>query len=493
VLPIAAQRYSIVLRVAYADSGGNLITVVRAADDRNLIPTVQAAAREVRRRLGERRDAIAANTPLVQVATPSFPAYRKYVEAVGLSEQGEVATSNRLLQEALALDTGFASAWATIASNYLTMHNLDSAGLALAQALKRPTRLNDAQRYRLLADADYTQRYDIPGALRWYDLLLQIAPASISGHNNRATLLYSLGRYEEALRGFRRTEELEPFGPEQAQIEIFNQTVTLLALGRDVEAATIAGKLRGRFSAYAAELLATYRGDWSAAERQATKLTEDPSTPSWLRVPAVTMRAGALAARGAVTAATDQLRAAAVADAPVRPWFCNAVLLLAAASGHKPGPVPPWLLADTTAGGLVVGGLWAAMSGDITTARRRQALLQRKPPVEQKRLGLSPALLGAYLLAATGQWNQVVPQLRDIAVTGELDGGDLAQVSSMAVRWLSAESYERTGKPDSASMMYRLVLDPSRTPFSHLALRGLVEPFARHRLAQLVDKPDHSS
>jgi serine/threonine-protein kinase len=486
VLPVTAGRYSIVLRVTDADSGRTLLTVTRAATDRDLIPEVQSAARQVRRDLGERRAAIAANKPLVEVATPSFPAYRKYVEAVELSVRGEPAASNRLLQDALALDTGFASAWATMATNYQAMRNLDSAGLALAEALRRPGRLADAQRYRLEADAAYAVRYDIPAAVRWYDLLLQIAPRSVSAHNNRAVLLYSLGRYQEALAGFRRTEELDLFGVEQAQIEIFNQAVTLLALGRDAEAAVTARKLRGPFATYAAELLATYRARWSEAESLAAGPAGDPSTPSWMRLPAITMLAGARSARGAVAAADRELRAAAAAsEAASRSWFCNAVLLLAAASGRAPGPMPNWLRADTTAGGVLSAGLWAAMTGDSLTARMRLELLHRRPPVQQRHLGHGPTLLRAYTLAAGGRWSEVADRLRAAAAIGERDGGDLDQVSGMALRWLMAEAYERTGKPDSAAVMYQLVLEPTRTPFSHLALRGLVYPSASRRLASL--------
>jgi tetratricopeptide (TPR) repeat protein len=487
VLPIAAGRYSIVLRVTDADSGRTLLTVTREAVDRDLVPAVQAAARLVRRGLGERRDAIAANTPLVRAATPSFAAYRKYVEAIALSEQGEAVASNGVLHEALALDTGFASAWATIASNYQTMRNLDSAALALAEALRRPARLSGAQLYRLRADSAYALGYDISGAVRWYDLLLQISPQSISGHNNRAVLLYSLGRYDEALAGFRRTEELEPFGTAQAQIEIFNQTMTLLALGRVAEATATVPKLRGRFAEYSAELLATYRGQWSVAESLAAKLAVDPSTPSWLKTPAITMLAGSSAAQGEVAAADGQLRiaAAAAADGSARHWYSNALLLLAAAAGRAPGRVPSWLLADTTAGGLLSGGLWAAIARDTATAEKRLRILQQRSETQQRRLGPGLTLLRAYTLAAEGRWNQVAEHLRAAALTGEPDGGDLDQVSSMALRWLMAEAYERTGKPDSAEAMYELVLDPTRTPFSHLALRGLVHSFASRRLALL--------
>jgi hypothetical protein len=161
------------------------------------------------------------------------------------------------------------------------------------------------------------------------------------------------------------------------------------------------------------------------------------------------------------------------------------VLLLAAAGGRAPGPMPSWLRADTTAGGVLSAGLWAAMAGDSLTARMRLELLHRRPPVQQRRLGHGPTLLRAYTLAAGGRWSEVADRLRVAAAIGERDGGDLDQVSGLALRWLMAEAYERTGKPDSAAVMYQLVLDPTRTPFSHLALRGLVYSSASRRLAAL--------
>jgi hypothetical protein len=200
------------------------------------------------------------------------------------------------------------------------------------------------------------------------------------------------------------------------------------------------------------------------------------------------MHAGALAARGAATAADQQLRlAAGTTEGPSRRWFCHAVLLLAAASGRAPGPPPGWLLADTTSGGLLAGGLWAASVGDTAAARARLTQLEHHPAVALRRLGHGPRLLRASIEAAQGHWQEVARVLGP-AAEGELDGGDPDQVSSMAVRWLLADAYARTGRPDSAAATFELVLDPTRTPFSHIPLRGLVYSFASRRLALLYQE-----
>ena len=489
VLPVGPGHYSIVLRAVDADSGRTLLTVTRGATDADLVQAAQATAREVRERLGERRSAIEADRPLVQVATPSFAAYRRYVEARALSIRGDLPAGNRLLHAAIALDTGFASAWAGLALNYLTMRNLDSAAAALAEALRRPDRLSEVERYRLEAEAAYALRYDVPSAVRWYDLMLQIAPRSVVGHNDRGIYLYTLGRYEEALAEFERAESLQRFGVDQAQVPIFNQSVALLALGRDGDAAAALLKLHGSWADYARELLATFQRRWTLAESLATERVGDPTTPPWIRNPSITMLAGARAAQGHVAAAERDLRAAASsADGATRRWFSNGLLLLAASSGRSAGPVPPWLLADTTAGALVSAGIWAAMAGDLPPAEERLAAVRRRPEVDQRRLGLGPALLEATILGARKEWSGVTRRLAAEALVGERDGADLDQPSGAAARWLVAEAYERLGRPDSAAAFYLQILDPAHVPYGHLALHGLVRPFAVHRLALVYER-----
>jgi tetratricopeptide (TPR) repeat protein len=203
------------------------------------------------------------------------------------------------------------------------------------------------------------------------------------------------------------------------------------------------------------------------------------------------MLAGARAARGAVTAADQELRAAATdMEGSSRRWLYQATLLLAQSSGRPVGRPPPGLMADTTSGGLLVGGIWAAMAGDTSSARARLELLQERPTVQLRRLSHGPRLLQAHLQAAQGRWQEVVRLLGRAAVLGERDGGDLDQVPSLALRWLLADAYQRLGRTDSAAAYFERTLDPTGTPFNHLALRGLAYSFAQRRLALLYARLD---
>ena len=483
VRPLGSRQYALVLRVTDAESGNTVLSVSGEASDTNLVPRVQDLARQVRRGLGERRGAIEANKPLVQVATPSFEAYRKYVGAVDLAEKADFAGSNRLVREALALDTAFAAAWGLMSSNYSNARIPDSSRMALTRALRHPERLRDLQRYRLEADAAYAIRYDLADAVRWLDLYLRQDPQNGSSHNERGTYLYSLGRHEEALRDFERAAELQKFG---IQIPLFNQVVTLLALGREEDARSVTRRLTGSFLDCATLLLLTVQAEWSAAESVATVLTGSPSTPPWLKAQAITALAGALAARGGTAASYRLLQQSAKnQEQPGARWYMHAQLLLGAASGYPIGPPDPSVVADTTPGGLLIGGIWLAMVGDTTGAQRRLIRLRQLQDVELRRLGGGPALLEAWIEARRARWGDVTRVLGPVAFRGEHDGADPNQVSSWAMRWVVANAYEKAGRLDSAAAYFEMVAQSTRVPFGHLSLRGLTYSFALRRLAQL--------
>jgi tetratricopeptide (TPR) repeat protein len=137
---------------------------------------------------------------------------------------------------------------------------------------------------------------------------------------------------------------------------------------------------------------------------------------------------------------------------------------------------------------MVAAGVWAAMNGDLAPAEQRLVAIGRLPDVEQRRLGLGPALLEATILGARGNWSSAVRRLGASAVVGELDGADPSQPSGAAARLLVAQAYERLGRPDSAAAFYLRALDPTHLPFGHLALRGLVHPFALRRLALVYEQ-----
>ncbi len=482
------QGYSIVLHVIGAEDGDDLLSIAGASTDETLVADAQKLGHQLRQSLGERRQGIESERPLRQVATPSFAAYRKYVEAGELQLKGELASSNRLLREALALDSNFASAWAMLGMNYRNARQLDSAQVAFQQALARPGRLTDPLRYRAEADVAYTLRYDLPAAIRAYDLMLEADPGSAAGLNNRALLVGALGRYEEALLGFRAAAAVNPFAPQQAQIELTNEVATLVALGRMDEARRVARDLSGHFAKYGDMLFAVATDEWAFADSAATSVISDVTSPAWLRIQAVATLASARAARGMVASADSVLAANAEASGSAARWYHEARLLLYAASGHPLAHPSSRLMRDTTAAGELHRGLWFAVLGDAAAARRELARMERRSDREKAILDHGMVLVRAWVAAQVADWPGVVRLLGAIARRGEHDSSLLDRVGSLSLRWLVADAYARLGRADSSITYLELAVSPYGMPGSQVALRGIVAPFARYRLARMYQE-----
>ena len=479
------DNYSIVMNVVDADKGENILSAADAASDSSLITTVQRLARQVREGLGERRDDIAATLPLDQIATPSFAAFRRYAEGLRLQTSGDGRASNRMLREAIALDTGFASAWYTMGWNYLNDRMLDSARFAFRQALARRDRLGEWPRYRLEAELAYLVDYDLPAAIRAYDLFLLHSPQYWLARNNRGNYLFALGRYEDALASFDSAVSVHPFGARGAQIALANQAATLIALGRVDDAQRVAKGLSGPFADYIHLLMAVATDHWADADSLGRAVGGSPSARPWLREHATAIAASSDAHRGAVRAADSTLSRVELAAGPdAARWFHRARLLLAEAAERSAPPLPDALAKDTSAGGVLTAALTAAVRFDTSAARVALERVRRLPAGEQRRLGAGAQLADAWLLAHQGHWRQVVDTIGDKAWAGEHDSALLDRVGSLSLRWLLAEGYAHIGKLDSATAALELAIRPSHMPGNEFALRGLVLSFAHRRLAQ---------
>jgi len=477
--------YALNIRALDARDGNVLATAQATVPVDSLIPTVQRLAHSVREQLGERREDLEQNQLLLDIATPSLPAFRRYVEALARKQKADIAGSNRLARDAIALDSGFASAWALMGMNYVEARDLDSARLMLDAAARRPERLTRAQRLRLLADAAYAMDRDLPKAVHYYDEYLRVTTRSIGGHNNRGLYLSMMGRYEDALAEFEQAAENNPFGPDQAQPALINATDMLMALGKLSRAQAKAREMTGVYASFADIRLLVAADRWRDADTLASRLIALPTTPPALRLEALTTHAAALAVRGDVRGADTALAHAArqSAGAPRR-WYEQVRSLLALTSGARPLDLGSLAHADDTPGALMARGIRLAIAGDTAGAKHASQMLARLSPAERARLGHGPLVIRALVNAAGRRYALVTRDLADTARFGEHDGGDLDHVPSVMLRWSVADAYAHRGRPDSARIFLRLATELERVPPGHRVLRGFAQPFLEQALGR---------
>jgi eukaryotic-like serine/threonine-protein kinase len=174
--------------------------------------------------------------------TADFQAYECYLRGCGSFYRFTVEGLRRSLldfQAAIALDPGFALAYASIAHLY-TEHGIQgSVGMAPEETIRRA---KDAAARALALDDELPEAHGISGLIRFvfdYDWdgaereilkVLELSPGNAEVHDHYSWLCSSLGRHDDALREVRRARELDPL---TAQSDV---ATALLRAGRTEEA-----------------------------------------------------------------------------------------------------------------------------------------------------------------------------------------------------------------------------------------------------------------
>jgi eukaryotic-like serine/threonine-protein kinase len=184
-------RYVIAMRLLSAQTGDALATFRETADDQaGILPAVDRLAKEVRAKIGESLRNVQGAPPLEQVTTPSLEALRKYVQGVRTVGEGDFAKGVVLLEEAVALDTGFAMAYRKLGVEYGNRGMDEKAGEYYEKAYAHLDRLSDAERYLMLGSYHQLGRHqDAAKSVAAYERLLEIQPNNTAGLNNLASQL----------------------------------------------------------------------------------------------------------------------------------------------------------------------------------------------------------------------------------------------------------------------------------------------------------------
>ncbi|MGH7516919.1 MAG: protein kinase domain-containing protein [Gemmatimonadales bacterium] len=190
------------LLAGFRESAGDAARIIRAVD---------RVSKQLRRRIGESLGRLEAAPRLEQVTTGSLDALRAYSQGVRAVSAGELDRGVTLLEEAVRLDSTFASAYRMLAVAYA---NWDENRQRQMEAFVEAFRLRDRlpARERDLVTASYYFDVDHrPGlVIRAYESVLREHPTDRVALNNLA-LLYTLrGQPAKALPLYRRNAEANP-------------------------------------------------------------------------------------------------------------------------------------------------------------------------------------------------------------------------------------------------------------------------------------------
>ena len=223
-------RYVLALRLVSAQTGGELATFRETADDQSeILPAVDRLAKQVRAKIGESLKNVQSAPPLEQVTTSSLEALRLYVQGSKLiTESGDFARGSALLEEAVALDTGFAMAYRKLGVEYGNRALMEKSNAYFEKAFAHRDRLSDPERYLMLGTYySHGRHSDLDKARASYEQLLAVQPNNTAGLNNLSNQLYYMHEYERSEQLLERAIKAGP----AASIHFRNLARTQVALG----------------------------------------------------------------------------------------------------------------------------------------------------------------------------------------------------------------------------------------------------------------------
>jgi tetratricopeptide (TPR) repeat protein len=480
-------QYAVQLALTDVDGAAPLAAArATAIDEKTLIPTLEKASRELLRNLGEDPRALEARRPLVEVATPSFEAFRLYARSVelmndALVDQGDVARP--LLGRAIQLDPDFAAAYLAFDEVYRRSGRLDSSRWALREALRRPGRLTEVQ--RLDAEAALARlAKDYPRAIALSMAALKLGPNDVDAveiYSGLAITQLQCGRFQDAVESAHRMTRLPSFASDSGFVA--SEVFFLIEAGRLDEARRLARSLQGGLREAAEGDIAITGEDWSALDSLGTRLGGAAASGT---------RCVLLAIRGQAFEADERIGVLIRSLEPKRGAMDRRLArvlqrnrdFLALMTGRRTEIPPPSVLRDTSIAGLITRCYSSAVRGDLPAAKRLLRKIEDGPADQLLDVGGSSKFLEALVLWREGRFGDAIQALGPVAGGGlDIPSFDNDCVSVVQEQWLIAQCFEALRQPDSAASYYERVLHPV-LQFEGAATR-LPASFAHQRLVVL--------
>ena len=180
-----------------------------ATDSTDLIPAIDRLSRQLRTQMGESMRALRRSRPLEQVTTPSLSALRKYTQAAhAIDDEGDYGRGIALLQEAVAIDSGFAMAHRKLASTFKNTGEQSKSLDAAERAYRHRARLTERERYMTVGS--YHAGFGQQGrAIEAYRSLVTLDPKDAYALNNLGLAYEEAGDFDRAAHYYRQAASVD--------------------------------------------------------------------------------------------------------------------------------------------------------------------------------------------------------------------------------------------------------------------------------------------
>jgi serine/threonine-protein kinase len=455
----------------FSTADGRALAAVRetAESPSELLKAIDRLSGKLRERIGESLVTIRGNPPLEQVTTSSLPALRKYSEAIRLSDGGRQEEAIPLLEEAVALDTGFAMAHrklAVILGN--TGGSRTRAVGASTRAYSHRDRLPELERDLAVAGYHSLVDYDPPKMMAAYRSALAIDPDNTIALNNLAQQLSSERRWAEAETLATRATQVDSSG-----FYYDNLMEAQVLLGHLADARATADEWAkvapGPFLNFHRAAIAANEGDYAASERYLHALGRESQSSRGLQALTAELLARARERSGKLAEAAQYIReemghqearglpqeylngAASLAEFEIvyRNRPAKALTILSAAlATHPLDSIPPLDRPLTRLAWIY------ALAGDLNTGKRLMQQYEREVPEGIRRGMWWRHWAEGYVALADGRKTDALAAFRALY--------DEAGSCNVCGLYELAGVYDSMGQADSALAFYaRAVATPA--------------------------------
>jgi tetratricopeptide (TPR) repeat protein len=200
------NRYVIAAKILETKTGNLLRSEVIYADTRDeILSKLDRLSKNIRRQLGESRyDISTQDKPLSKVTTSSLEALKLYSIGIDHHLLLDFSGAKDYYENALRIDTGFTAAEASLGN--LLIEKFDSVGKGrelLNHAVRSVDNLTERERLGILAFHAISIEKDIPKAIRYTKMRIDLYPDDAAARNNLGWYYQSSGQNEEALKEYK--------------------------------------------------------------------------------------------------------------------------------------------------------------------------------------------------------------------------------------------------------------------------------------------------